>query len=210
MPDYNPDRLYEQYAKCRDAVEQYASRDRYHQWVLQQLKDTTIPGYDVWKRNQILAEMRTRDRAWLNNGTNSSVTWNEPEEKIKNGVEHRDYDVYKILSENGFKDIATLKSLNGAKGSDIDAAMNSQIWEIKSPIGESQKLVENNFRTAKKQFKKYFQRPNQPVRVIFNNLNTGLSDDIVIGLIQRKMKERGINECLLVGKDKKLLRFKND
>lgn len=87
MPDYNPDRLYEQYAKCRDAVEQYASRDRYHQWVLQQLKDTTIPGYDVWKRNQILAEMRTRDRAWLNNGTVPSIDFDSEElkkEKLSN------------------------------------------------------------------------------------------------------------------------------
>ncbi|MFH6891547.1 hypothetical protein ACHEUQ_03085 [Alloscardovia omnicolens] len=198
VPDYNPDRLYEQYAKCRDAVEQYASRDQYHRWVLEQPKDTTIPRYDVWKRNQILAEMRTRDREWLNNGTPPTIQYES--DRAERELARHERTTIQSLTQVGIKVEVKTRSLeDGVKTPDL--VINNALADMKTPRGSSKNTVDQLMRSAR----------HQGATICIIDLQRGMSNLSVedcINQIEMNIKRRKLQEVMLLDYDNRLIRIK--
>lgn len=170
IPGYDPDSLYKQYAKCRDAVEQYASSDHYHRWVLEQPSGSKIPRYNVWKRNQILAEMRTRDREWLNTGKIPTIEYES--EFVRERVKDEELLTALRLSKNGIKCIFQQDWKEDANGRRIGKADLVGGIEIKTlSKATTRNTIESHLGNASKKI--------DATAVVFDNSDNthSMSDD---------------------------------
>lgn len=81
-----------------------------------------------------------------------------------------------------------------------DLIMDGQRWEIKSPIGNSKRTIENNFRKAQKQSE----------NIIFDLRRVGLDEKVVISQIKNRILSQHGNrtrKVLIVTKNNKVLDF---
>ena len=74
---YDPDALYRQYKSCADTISSLTTQDKYKDYLstLSDKEKAKAPEYKKWKRDLELAEMRWRDRTWLNTGTPPPITF---------------------------------------------------------------------------------------------------------------------------------------
>lgn len=124
---YDPDFLYEQYLKCREAVE-----DEYGQA----------------NQSDIINEINRRNAEWLYSGNPGQI-------QIENGAEPlpKELQVGKWLNENGFTVVfRKTRSKENKKTSDIRIGSEDGLaWEIKQPTGSGKRNISNQFNEAKGQ-----------------------------------------------------------
>ena len=84
---YDPDALYRQYKSCADTISSLTTQDKYKDYLstLSDKEKAKAPEYKKWKRDLELAEMRWRDRTWLNTGTPPPITF--PNDELKRETE---------------------------------------------------------------------------------------------------------------------------
>lgn len=182
LEGYDPDKLYERYRDCRKTC---GSGDE----------------------NVILAEMRTRDRAWLNTGTAPEPSYLKPREAFDGADDERDLFAHDALSKHGFA--VTVLQEDAPEGhSNIDLMINGQKWEVKSPTSSNIRAVESNLRKAKKQFEKQYGSSLDGVKVVFNGAGIEIPDTDIVSKIEYEMKRHGIDEVLYIGKDSSIKRLK--
>lgn len=71
-------------------------------------------------------------------------------EPMPNPPQQHEIEAAFIVAEHFKSDIIFLRSGNG-KTPDFKIVRNNELWELKSPCGNSKKTMENNLRNAKKQ-----------------------------------------------------------
>ena len=84
---YDPDALYRQYKECADTISTITTEGRYRRYLatLSEEAKAKAPEYRKWKRDLELAEMRWRDRTWLNTGRPPAITF--PDDELKRETE---------------------------------------------------------------------------------------------------------------------------
>lgn len=94
-------------------------------------------------------------------------------------------------------DVTLIKRSDVAKSADL--LVKNVIWEIKSPIGDSKRTMQNNLRTADD------QSPN----VIINLVRCKMRPDSAINRIRYELgKANKIKQLLVVHKNGKVIRLK--
>ena len=81
LKGYDPEGLYERYKACADTVAPMTTRERYDAYkkTLAARGGEELRDYESWKCSIELAEMRWRDRHWLNTGELPEITFASPE-----------------------------------------------------------------------------------------------------------------------------------
>lgn len=84
---YDPEALYRQYRSCADTISTLTTEGRYRRYLatLSEEAKAKAPEYRKWKRDLELAEMRWRDRTWLNTGQPPAITF--PDDELKRETE---------------------------------------------------------------------------------------------------------------------------
>lgn len=201
LTGFDPDGMSERWDQCRAAIEHRLTSDEY-------LRTRTSPEqrFDNWRRNRILAEMGTRDRTWVHDGTIPPVTYLKPRERIGKN-EPRDLFAIDALAGNGFA-VTTLAEDSPDGYSNIDILINASKWEIKSPTGSNIRTVESNLRKAKRQFGNAYPNPLTECRVVFNGKSVGIDDDELEAELLRRAMQHGIGQVIQVRKDGTITRIK--
>ncbi len=80
LKGFDPDGMSERWEQCKTAIEHRLTHDEY-------LRTRSSPDqkFGNWKRNQILAEMRWRDREWLHSGTEPPISF--PSDEMREETE---------------------------------------------------------------------------------------------------------------------------
>ena len=80
LKGYDPDGLYARYKACADTVAPMTTRERYDAYkkTLAARGGEELRDYESWKCSIELAEMRWRDRHWLNTGELPEITFASP------------------------------------------------------------------------------------------------------------------------------------
>ena len=182
LEGYDPDVYYDRYMKCRKACGSGNEKD-------------------------ILAEMRTRDRAWINGGDAPAPKYEKQRESFTGADDERDLKAHDILVSNGFA-ITVLAETAPDGYSNIDLTINGKRWEVKSPTSSNIRAVESNLRKAKKQFEKQYGSSFDGIRVVFNGAGIEIPDSDIVSKIEYEMKRHGIDEVLYIGKDDSIKRMK--
>lgn len=181
LEGYDPDALYERYRDCRKVC---GSGDE----------------------KAILAEMRTRDRVWLNGGDPPEPKCLKPKDSFR-GDDARDLFAHDALSRHGFA--ITVLAEDAPDGfSNIDLMINGQKWEVKSPTSQNTRSVESNLRRAKRQFLGQYNGGNADTRVVFNGSSMDIDDGEITREIERMMRKHGIIEVFQVFKDGTIKRLR--
>lgn len=206
---YDPEALYKRYLSCRGTVEGTLTEERYRKTYLNVFRpkngDDKPVGFGKWVARQICAEMDTRDRRWLYDGTVPPIDYRKPREDIEH-TEPRDIFAIDNLAKNGFRLIT--RAENAPDGySNIDLEINGNRWEIKSPNGSSKRAMESNLRKAKKQFQTAYPNPLSTVRVIFNSKYLDLDDDLILEELRRQSSAHGIDVVIQIRKDGSIRRI---
>lgn len=180
LPGYDPKHYYMAY---RDCVKTCGSSDE----------------------KKVLAEMRTRDRTWLNTGVEPKIEYLKPRESFIGTHDEKDLAAHDALKHHGFA--ITVPEEDAPDGySNIDLMIKGHKWEVKSPKSSNIRAVESNLRKAKKQFEKQYGSSDAP-KVVFNGLDIGIPDEKVIAKIESEMKRHGITEVLYIAKDETVKRI---
>ena len=93
--------------------------------------------------------------------------------------------------------------------SNIDLLMDGQLWEVKSPNGDSLRGVETAVRKAQRHFRKC-TRPEQPARLIFNARYHSLDDSALLPELRRRLEQHGLSDSLFVTKKGRVLPVANE
>ena len=94
-------------------------------------------------------------------------------------------------------DVSLIKPNNVAKSADL--LIKNVIWEIKSPIGDGKRTIQNNLRTA----------DNQSPNVIMNLVRCKMHPDRAMNRIRYELgKANKIKQLLVVHKNGKVIRLK--
>lgn len=114
---YDPDGMYERYASCRRVCGSGDAKD-------------------------VLAEMATRDRRWLYDGTAPRAVYEKPRESLekheRQGVDH--------LLRNGI--VPTVKVEDPKAKANIDFEINGDLWEMKN-VSNAESSVSNQVKRAR-------------------------------------------------------------
>lgn len=136
-----------------------------------------------------------------------TITYAKPRKAFVGSGDERDLFAHDSLAYGGLS-FAVLPE-NAPDGfSNIDLLMGRDLWEIKSPNGNSVRCIESNLRKAKRQFKNQYQIEYSGTRVIFNGRYCGIDDDQISKEIARQMEEHEIEKVIQVLKDGGLKYFK--
>ena len=121
LKGYDPDGLYARYKACADTVAPMTTRERYDAYkkTLAARGGEELRDYESWKCSIELAEMRWRDRHWLNTGELPEITFASPkvEQEILKKRPH-ELRTAQRLRRQGVKcefieDTKTIADLNG-------------------------------------------------------------------------------------------------
>lgn len=143
---YNPDHLYSVYRNARATV--YG--DVYRKWSTA-YGFTTFDSLSDWLTQATIKEIETRSVQWVYQNEPGKIT----KDKFAN-VKPKEDKVARILASNGFNvhfiEPSTVEGRHTA-----DALINSQTWEIKQPIGNTElrtigkNTIDHQFDEASKQ-----------------------------------------------------------
>lgn len=180
---YDPDALYKQYLKCREAVED---------------------GYGQASTKDILSEISKRDPSWLYGEKSGNAVF---ENRF---IEPHEFNAYHAMMRNGlnFTVKAVDESARKRGKATPDVLMGGQRWELKCPTGDNaKKTIGRNLNKAVKQLSNA-DPPAKRINIILSGIETDIPEDQIIYLIKRKMDERKIDELLYITKSLNLMRFK--
>lgn len=210
LKDYDPDVYYQQYKACAQTVSRLTTKEEYDKYV-----NTFVPQfagqkplkYARWKQNVELAEMRWRDKQWLNTGISSSIRFISKEvEKDKILKNPQEIRTGVRLSKNGVdvvfkKDTKDIYDEKTGRVRPVGLADLMQGIEIKTlSTTASRNTIESHLKSTSK-------KPDVIRLVIDNSEDDKLSDDELIGFILRTQKCKG-KPIYIIGKDEKLVRIK--
>lgn len=146
---------------------------------------------------RLMEEMRTRDRAWLFDGTPPRVSKEKGAKPYK-----KELDTAEVLKNNGFN-VEFIKETNKTGVKTPDARLNGAVWEFKTPEGW------NGEHTIRKQFQKAEGKGTDSL-VISNVANDAPLDEMA-GWVRETFAKGDypyINQVLVVGKDGRIKRIK--
>lgn len=110
-------------------------------------------------------------------------------------VQPHEFNVATILSWAG-EDVEFIPATNNRRTPDIK--YGGLEWEIKSPLGNSSRTLENNMRLALK----------QSTNIIIDLQRIGLPDEKSVGVVKRRAEKLG-KKCkiMIITKTKKIIKF---
>jgi len=204
---YDPDTLYRQYKSCADTISNLTTQDKYKDYLsaLSDKEKAKAPEYKKWKRDLELAEMRWRDRTWLNTGTPPPVGYNPPELQRKiSDIRPHEIRTAQRLADNGVKatfkiDVKKVPNENGKGTHDIGYADLENGIEIKTLKNTS------STNTINSHLKSTSKKPDAKTVVMDNSENDGMSDEDLIACIRRCLAFRG-GKVYIIRHDGKLTR----
>lgn len=120
--------------------------------------------------------------------------------------DQRDLIAHLCLLKNG-EDVV-VRAENAPEGfSNIDLTMNGELWEIKSPVGKSNGVIERNIKRALKQFSHTYPKPTVKTRMIFNNIYLQRKKDEIINELQLRKKEHSIESIIAILDEKTIIKI---
>lgn len=173
-------------------------------------KDTRLDQLSREDYDRIARFAELHDPAWLSRGVIPDVDYSEnprsaygrllkpgsydPENIVDRGTEWRDLFAHDMLSQAGIP-VATHDHTQ------IDISIGDELWEIKSPDGDSTRSIERAIRKAKKQFGERLGF-DHPVRVV---LNTKYLEGVSLGQVMKRVvleiNRHGINEVIVIDRE---------
>lgn len=114
-----------------------------------------------------------------------------PANIVDRGNEWRDLFAHDMLAESGIR-------LRTKDSTQLDGTIEDELWEVKSPDGETVRSIEKAFRKAKKQFEK---RGVSSVRVVLNLKYYGGDETDVKRKVLEQMDHKRCDETIVVHKD---------
>ncbi|RSX52659.1 hypothetical protein [Bifidobacterium callimiconis] len=199
LKGYDPDRLYEQYQQCADTTARLVTRDEYRKYekayVPKNDEDRPLE-YKVWKRNRILAEMRTRDRQWLYDGRPASVSYAST--KAKAELKAHEKLTRDALAANGFT--MWFPERSDEEGvTTADCVINGKTVDFKAPKGNGKNTIDQLLRHAAKQGK---------AAVIHLQEGRGtMTSELCVESIRKSLARRKLEYVLFIDYDGSITRF---
>lgn len=151
--------------------------------------------FDDYYFQRIMAEMGTRDRGWLYDGTPCKVAFEKGAKSLD-----KEFDTARILRDNGFN-VEFIKEANRTGVKTADARLNGTIWEFKVPEGW------NGEHTIRKQF--YKAEGKGTDSLVISSISNDAPVDVMAGWVKatfRKGDYPYIRQVLVVGKDGRIVR----
>ena len=203
---YDPDKMYEQTRKCQEAIESDARR-KWDQMTAEE-RANYKGGWNHYLRNRTAAEMATRDKQWLIDGTIPEIQYSPVALKdfIENRIKPHEKETAEFLLSQGIKcvfriderswtDIAT-RQVHRVGLADLDDGI-----ELKALLNaKSIDAVDNAIHKAK-------HKEDMKVCVI-DNRRKRFDDDDVEEEIIRSMKQRNVKDCVLITSSGEFRRYK--
>lgn len=204
---YKPNELYERYKDCKRAVtdpdgswsyrwfkENYVEAGKY---------EDTPEGWERWKRNQLVKEIRTRDFNWLWTGKPTSYSKEKGAKPLK-----KEDEVSMLLTKHGFNVLA-LKEINRSHIKTPDVKIQGIKWEYKIPDGWSKGKGGDNDgeQTVRRAF---WQASKKADKLVISNVANNV-DYYDMWEITKRVFDSGdftINEVLVVGKNEEMFRLR--
>lgn len=199
LKGYDPDKLYEQYKRCAGTAARLVTRDEYRKYekayVPKHDKDKPL-GYAKWKRNRILAEMRTRERQWLYDGRPVSVSYASM--KAKAELKAHEKLTRDALAVNGFS--MWFPERSDEEGvTTADCVINGKTVDFKAPKGNGKNTIDQLLRHAAKQGK---------AAVIHLQEGRGtMTSEFCIESIRKSLERRKLEYVLFIDYDGSITRF---
>lgn len=127
------------------------------------------------------------------------VVYSKPLDSFLRGDGTRDLFAHAalVLANRSFE---VLPENAPAGQANIDLCMNEQLWEIKSPDGNTLRGVETAVRKAQRQFKKIPSSLYCP-RLIFNARYHALDDAVLLAELRRRLEQHRFADALFVFKN---------
>lgn len=114
-----------------------------------------------------------------------------PENVVNRGDEWRGLFAHDTLARHGIR-------FRAQDHFQLDGVIEDELWEVKSPDGETLRSIEKAFRKAKKQSEK---RSLSHVRVVLNLKYFGGDDTAVRNKVIQQMDRQRCNEAIIIYKD---------
>lgn len=204
---YKPNELYERYKDCKRAVTDPDGSWSYR-WFKENYVETgkyedTPEGWERWKRNQLVKEIRTRDFNWLWTGKPTSYSKEKGAKPLK-----KEDEVSMLLTKHGFNVLA-LKEINKSHVKTPDAKIQGIKWEYKIPDGWS-KPNENNLVGEQTVRKALYKAQFKCKKVVISNVANSVNFEELLKIVDKAFQTNDfrLDEVLVVGKDGELKRIK--
>lgn len=209
LKNYNPDVYYQQYKACAQTVSRFTTKEEYDKYVstfTHQFAGQKPLRYERWKQNIELAEMRWRDKQWLNTGKLPEITF--PSEKEKKEIESaRPHEIRtaKRMQKFGIRpefkfDYKPVRKENGIvdRKGQSDFAGGIEIKTIQHVLGK--KTVDRYLGSAS-------EKKDCKILII-DNADTNLNSDeaVIKGIIESNRFKRGI--IYIISADEQLIRIR--
>lgn len=204
LKGYNQAAMQDAYKKCRDAViddidstwaamskEEIEAYARTHNI----RKGHSV--FDVYQRNRIIQEMKTRDREWLRTGKAAKVDTSLLDKVQYDRLEDYEKKTWDWLAENhglGF----TLLPEDPSKPANIDALYQGALWELKNPK-QGKHAIEDRIREGCKKWKRLSLKSSP--KIIICNSESNRSDKEVLEESVRRCKWYGADELIFLSHD---------
>ncbi len=154
------------------------------------------PGISCWDTHQLLNFLAKSTKE-------GTIVYSKPIDSFLKSDSTRDLFVHAalVLANYSFEVLPE----NAPTGqANIDLCMDGQLWEIKSPNGDTLRGVETAVRKAQKQFKKILGSPYHP-RLIFNARYHALDDSDLITELRKRLEQHGFTDALFVSKEGRVI-----
>ena len=207
LQGYDPDTLYDTYAKCRKTIEADAKETWKNMPAAEKAKYGTRSNgekhspYDHYLRNRIANEMNTRDRNWLQTGQAAKVDYSRLSEKQYENLRGHEKKTWNWLAKYhgiGF----SLLPEDTTKPANIDALYKGAFWELKNPK-QGKHAIEDRIKDGCKKWEKLGLKSSP--KIIVCNSESGRSDKEAFNESIRRCKWYGADELLFLSHDGKTL-----
>ena len=224
---YDPEGMYKRYKSCRDAIRADANpspiRRDWDALPAEEKARYYVPGdpkhrpsYDQYLQHRIAAEMDTRDRQWLYDGTIPMVDTAAIDVSRLNEVQREAFDrergAAEVLAEHGFRvrliDDPNARARRGIPRFDYELGDDGEMWEAKCPTGRGYLAVTGNIAKADNKFR----RVGSESMVVLSNLDSDMSDEqfrnfFIESLNDSESDYSNVSQILFVYKDRTVERW---
>ena len=243
---YDPEEMYKRYKSCRDAIRADANpspiRRDWDALPAEEKAKYYVPGdpkhrpsYDQYLQHRIAAEMDTRDRQWLYDGTLPEIDYGEKPREMYgtlidpnlplneryrlsnitgNDSERKDLFVHDMLQQNGFR-VRSRLTISQGGDENIDIDLMDLLCEVKSPEAtpnpdsrDELKFVQRRVQDARHQFEER-NEGHAGMRIVLSNYYTGFygdDEDRVLDRFIHEARRQGFTEAIFVKKDGSIVR----
>lgn len=202
LKGFDPDGMSERWEQCKTAIEHRLTHDEY-------LRTRSSPGqkFGNWKRNQILAEMRWRDREWLHSGAEPLISF--PSDGMREETEKaRPQEIRTAQRLRGHGIVPAFQiDHREAKDPDTGRMLLIGLSDLEGGIELKTPQSADKFRTIDGYMGSASKKPDCRRLIIDNSENDNMSDEELIGNIMKSHRfKNGI--VYILNKKGQLLRIK--